>query len=382
MTPDRRRFLQGLAAVPGAASLSGFAPAPERDVYKELGVRPLINAAGTYTALSASRMPPEVVEAMEAASKRYVNLNELNQAVGRKIADLLGWEAAHVTAGAASALLLGTAACMTGNDREKIRRLPDAEGMRNEVVLLKAHRNGYDHAVRAAGARLVEVESAEEVERAAGPRTACLLFFNVHEPDGKINAADFAALAKKLGVPAFVDAAADVPPVETYARFRTLGYDLAAFSGGKALRGPQCSGFLLGRKDLIAAAAANHSPNTDAIGRASKIGKEEIVGVWAALERFLREDPKARWREWESRCEAVAALVAPAKTEIFVPPIANAVPHLRIACARPEEVVRRLRDGEPRIEIRPPLPGAVEVAVWMLEAGEAEIVGRRLRDVL
>jgi D-glucosaminate-6-phosphate ammonia-lyase len=382
MTANRRRFLQSLAAVPGAASLPGFAPPPERDVYKELGVRPLINAAGTYTYLSASRMPREVVEAMDAASRQYVNIGELQQAVGRRIADLLGWEAALVTAGAASALLLGTAACVAGTDREKIRRLPDTEGMKNEVILLKSHRNGYDHAVRAAGARLVEVETAEDVERAAGPRTACLLFFNAHEPEGKIKAADFARLAKKLGVPAFVDAAADVPPVETYARFRTLGYDLAAFSGGKALRGPQCSGFLLGSKDLIAAAAANNSPNTDAIGRTSKVGKEEIVGVWAALERFLKEDPAARWREWESRCGIIAGLVAPAKTEIFVPPIANAVPHLRVACPKPQEVVKKLRDGEPRIEIRAALADAIEVAVWMLDAGEAEIVGRRLKEIL
>ncbi len=383
MPANRRRFLQSLAVVPGAASLAGFATPPvERDVYKELGVRPLINAAGTYTYLSASRMPREVVEAMDAASRHYVNLGELNQAVGRRIASLLGWEAAHVTCGAASALLLGTAACMTGLDKEKIRRLPDSEGMKNEVILPKGHRNGYDHAVRAAGARLIEAETADDVLRAAGPKTACLLYFNVHAPDGKIGPEDFAKLGKKLGVPSFVDAAADVPPVETYGRFRDLGYDLAAFSGGKGLRGPQCSGFLLGRKDLIAAAAANHNPNTDVIGRTNKVGKEEIVGVWAALERFLKEDPKARWAEWESRCRAIAALLPGNKSEIFVPPIANAVPHLRIACASPEEVVRKLREGEPRIEIRAPLKDAVEVAVWMLDAGEAEIVGRRLADVL
>ncbi len=383
MPANRRRFLQSLAAVPGAASLTGFAPPEaERDVYKELGVRPLINAAGTYTYLSASRMPREVVEAMDAASRHYVNLGELNQAVGKRIAGLLGWEAAHVTCGAASALLLGTAACMTGLDKEKIRRLPDSEGMKNEVILPKGHRNGYDHAVRAAGARLIEAETPEDVVRLAGPKTACLLFFNVHEPEGKIKAADLAALAKQLGVPAFVDAAADVPPVETYGRFRDLGYDLAAFSGGKGLRGPQCSGFLLGRKDLVEAAAANHNPVTDAIGRTHKVGKEEIVGVWAALERFLKEDPKARWAEWESRCRAIAAPLPGLKTEIFVPPIANAVPHLRIFCPSPEDVVRKLRDGEPRIEIRAPLKDAVELAVWMLDPGEAELVGRRLREIL
>lgn len=378
--PNRRDFLRGMALSPalGVPSTSS-----ERDVYKELGVRTIINAAGTYTYLSASRMPAEVVEAMASASRNFVNLNELHQAVGKRIAALTGWDAAFATAGAASALLLGTAGCMTGLDKEKIRRLPDSEGMKNEVLIQKAHRNGYDHAVRAAGARLVEVETAEDVERLAGPRTAALLFFNVHEPEGKIKAADFAALAKKLGVPSLVDAAADVPPLETYARFRDLGYDLAAFSGGKALRGPQCSGFLLGRKELVAAAMANASPNTDVVGRASKIGKEEIVGVWAALERFAREDPKARWREWEARCETIAALVKDvARAEIFVPPIANAVPHLRVRCAKPEDVVRRLRQGEPPIEIRAPLADAIEIGVWMLDPGEPEIVGRRLAEIL
>lgn len=386
MPANRRRFLQTLALAP---ALPGFTPTPARDVYKELGVRTLLNAAGTYTALGASRMPAEVVEAMDAASRHYVNLSELQAAVGKRIAGLLGAEAALVTAGAASALTLGTAACIAGKDRERIRRLPDSEGMKNEVILLKAHRNGYDHAVRNAGARLVEVETADELRRAAGPRTACLLYFNVHAPLGRINAADFAGLAKELGVPAFVDAAADVPPVENYSRFLKLGFDLAAFSGGKALRGPQCSGFLLGRRELVEAAALNNSPHTDVIGRTNKVGKEEIVGVWAALERFLKEDPKARWTEWEMRCRTIAAALAGlpgVRTEIFVPEIANAVPHLRVtwdvAALKPADVVQRLRDGEPRIEIRPPLAEGVEVAVWMLDSGEAEIVAGRLKAAL
>jgi len=388
MRSNRRRFLQGLAAVPGAASLLSAPPRPERDVYKELGVRPLVNAAGTYTAISASRLPREVVEAMDSASRHFVSIPELHRAVGARIAARVGCEAAFVTAGAASALTLGTAACIAGKDAEKIRRLPDTEGMRNEVILPKAHRNGYDHAVRNAGARLVEVETAEDVLRVAGPKTAMLLYFNVHGPAGRIGVAEFAALAKKLGVPAFIDAAADVPPPENYSRFLKMGYDLAAFSGGKALRGPQCSGLLLGRKDLIEAAAANSSPNTDVVGRTNKVGKEEIVGLWAALELFLKQDPKERWREWEARCAAIAGLVTSAKgvkAETFVPEIANAVPHLKITWDRalkPADVVKRLRDGEPRIEVRPVIGDWLEVAVWMLEPEEVDLVGRRLQEAL
>lgn len=392
MGDSRRRFLKGLASVPAAAALGGAGPqaeAPLRDVYGELGIRPLINAAGTYTMYSASLMSPEAVRAIEAASRRYVNLSELHVAVGLKIADRLGCEAALVTAGAASALTLGTAACIAGTDRAKIARLPDTEGMKNEVILLKAHRNGYDHAVRNAGARLVEVETAADVERLAGPRTAMLLYFNVHGPEGRIPVDEFARLARKLGVPAFIDAAADVPPVEHFTRFLKMGYALAAFSGGKAIRGPQCSGLLLGRKDLIEAARRNNSPNTDVVGRTNKVGKEEIVGLWVALEQFLKQDFKALWREWERRCAVVAeaaTAVPGVKAETFVPEIANAVPHLRLSwdvgSLPPAELVRRLREGEPRIEVRPATATGIEIGVWMLEPGEAEIVAGRLKQAL
>ncbi|HZE96720.1 MAG TPA: aminotransferase class V-fold PLP-dependent enzyme [Planctomycetota bacterium] len=390
MSSSRRRFLKSLAALPGAASLPACAEAqtPPRDVYQELGIRPLINAAGTYTYLSASRMPREVVEAVESASRHYVHLNELHSAVGKRIATLVGAEAALVTAGAASALLLGTAACLAGKDKEKIQRLPDTTGMKNEVVIPKAHRNGYDHAVRATGARLVEVGTLADAERAVTERTAMLLYFNVHGPEGPIKVEEFAALAKKREVPSLIDAAADIPPVSNYSRFLKMGYDLATFSGGKVLRGPQCSGFLLGRKDLVEAAAANNSPQTDAIGRTNKVGKEEIVGVWAALEHFLKQDPDARWREWERRCAAITrslAGLAAVKAETFVPELANAVPHLKVTwtgAPTPADAVRQLREGEPRIEIRASLADGLEIGVWMLEAGEDEIVGRRLAEVL
>jgi L-seryl-tRNA(Ser) seleniumtransferase len=380
-----------MASLPAAASF-GAAPQGQgapRDVYKELGVRPLINAAGTYTMYSASLLPREAVEAIEAASRRFVNIYELHEAVGKKIAARIGCEAALVTAGAASALTLGTAACIAGKDREKIKRLPDTEGMKNEVLILKPHRNGYDHAVRNVGAKLVEVETADDLERAAGPRTAMMLFFNVHGPAGKIKVDEFARLSKKLGVPAFNDAAADVPPIENFTRFLAMGYDLVAFSGGKAIRGPQCSGLLLGRADLVEAARLNNNPNTDVVARTNKVGKEEIVGLWAALECFLRQDFKALWREWESRCATVAervGAVAGVKSEPFIPVIANAVPHLRITWdtsrLKPADVVQRLRDGEPRIEVRPVVGDALEIAVWMLEPGEVDIVADRLKEIL
>jgi D-glucosaminate-6-phosphate ammonia-lyase len=399
MSQNRRSFLQLVAALPGVGALvpaslaaKSAKGAPKRDVYKELGVRPLINAAGTYTVLSASLMPREVVEAVEAASRQYIQLEELHRAAGQKIAALIGCEAALVSAGAASALTLGTAACVAGKDQQKIRRLPDTTGMKNEVIIQKSHRYGYDHAVRNVGIKMIEVETREELERAANERTAMMLFFNANDPIGQIKAEEFAQLGKKLGVPTFNDAAADVPPVENLWRYTKMGFDLVTFSGGKGLRGPQCSGLLIGRKDLIEAATMNNNPYSDSVGRTNKAGKEEIVGMWAAVEYFVKQDHKAVWRDWEKRCKTVADLVSPStktiKTEVFVPEIANAVPHLRITWdyaasgITPAEVVKQLREGEPRIEVRPGAKDAIEVAVWMLEPGEEQIVGRRLREIL
>jgi L-seryl-tRNA(Ser) seleniumtransferase len=394
MTPSRRRFLKSLAALPGAASLSGPAaeaqPAP-RDVYRELGVRPLVNAGGTFTYIGGSMMPKPVLEAMESASRHFVHLNELHRAVGARIAKLLGCEAARVTAGAASALLLGTAACVAGKDPARIQQLPDTRGMKNEVVIPRAHRNGYDHAVRAVGVTLVEVDTLAEAERAVTERTAMLLYFNVHGPEGPIRAEDFAALGRKKGVPSMVDAAADIPPIENYRRFLSMGFDLAAFSGGKILRWPQCSGLLLGRKDLIEAAAANTSPESDSIARTNKVGKEEIVGLWAALEHFLKQDPAVLWKEWERRCKTVIDLVArpPAvRGETFVPTPANAVPHVRVTWTpgggrpTPDQAVQQLLDGEPRIVVRGTVADGIEIGVFMLEPDEDAIVGRRLAEVL
>jgi len=396
---SRRGFLHWLAALPGVSALLSWlaptgtaaaSPSPLPDVYKELGLRPLINAAGTYTALGGSLMPPEVVAAMTAAARQFVSLPELQQAAGKQIAALLGCEACLVTAGAASALTLATAACVAGKDPAKIRLLPDTTGMKNEVVIQKAHRFGYDHAVRNVGVRLVEVETREDLEKAVNARTALLLFYNDFNGVGQIKVEEFAALAKKVGVPALNDAAADVPPVEHFTRYLKMGYDLVAISGGKGLRGPQSSGLLLGRKELIEAAALNNNPNADSVARTNKVGKEEIVALWAAVRRFVRLDHAAVWQEWERRVQTVVDLVtavAGVRTEKFVPPLANHSPHLRITwdavkTMPPAEVVRRLREGEPRIEVRPIIGDGLEISVWMLEPGEERVVGEHIRDIL
>ena len=366
---------------------------PRRDFLGELGVRPIINGAGTYTALTAALMPPEAVQAFAAMSRHFVRLDELHDAVGRRIAKLLSCEAAMVTSGGFGALTLGTAACITGTDPELIRRLPDTAGMKNEVIVQKSHRFAYDHAVRNCGVRLIEVESEDDVERALTERTAMMLFLNKNEPQGRIPAARFVRLGKHLGIPTLNDAAADVPPVENLFAHTLLGFDLVAVSGGKGLRGPQGAGLLLGRADLIHAARLNTAPHSDTIGRGLKVSKEEMIAMMVALEVYLQRDHQADWREWERRVDVIReglAAVLGVTTERFVPPIANQVPHARIRWDQrlvkvsPAEIVRQLRDGDPSIEVVP-VPyeeGSVEIASWMLQPGEAEIIARRLGEGL
>src|SRR6266478_3263518 len=354
--PNRRRFLQGISSLPLLATPSVAAPV-KRDYFKELGIKPFINAAGTYTTLTASLMQPEVVQAIDYASKQFVHLIEVHDAVGQRIATLIGCEAAMVTAGAASALTLGTAACMTGTNQDFIRRLPDTTGMK----------------------------------RAVNDRTAMMLFLNENDPKGAIKGAEFVQLGKKHNVPTFIDAAADVPPVDHLSRYTKMGFDLVTFSGGKGLRGPQSCGLLLGRKDLIAAARLNGPPNSDTIGRGMKVNKEEYLGMMVAIEQYVNRDHAAEWKEWEKRVKVVADSVGPIhgiKTETFIPEIANAVPHLRITWdpgtvkITAKEAVKRLREGDPAIELRPGSKDGLEVAVWMLQPGEAQIVAKRIREVL
>ena len=394
---SRRRFLESVSTLPLVGSFIGsgmgaprVAAAARRDYFRDLGVRPFINAAGTYTAMTASLMPPEVIDAIEYASKHYVMLSELQDKVGERIATLVHAEAAMVTSGAASALTLGTAAVLTGTDERKIVDLPNLATMKSEVIIQKSHRFGYDHAVRNCGVKLIEVETREDLERAVNPQTAMMLFYNNNNGEGKIRDEEFAQLGKKHGVPTFNDAAADVPPVENLWKYTKMGFDLVTFSGGKGIRGPQSAGLLFGRKDLIAAARLNAPPNGNTVGRGMKVNKEEILGMLVALEMYLEKDHAQERREFDKRAETIraAATSVPGVTaEVFVPEVANHVPHVRITWdaaqkgITPAAAVKALRDGEPSIGTRSEGKDVV-VGVWMMRQGEEKVVARRLREVL
>jgi D-glucosaminate-6-phosphate ammonia-lyase len=390
--PNRRKFLQAAGAVPLAGAFGATGPTKGRDYFKELGVRTMINAAGTYTALTASLMRPEVMDAINYASNKFVRLNELHDAVGLRLAELLQCEAVMVPSGAAAALTAGTAACVAGSDPDAIRRIPtDMTGLKTEVIIQKSHRYGYDHAVRNCGVNMVEVETAAELESAVSKRTAMMLFFNANNNEGKIKDEEFVRLGKKHGIPTFNDAAADSLPMENLFKWTKMGFDLVTFSGGKGIRGPQSAGLLLGRRDLIAAARMNASPNGDTVGRGNKVNKEELLGMMAAVESYLKRDHAAEWKEWERRMNVVATAVKTmptVTTEVFVPEIANHVPHLHIRWDQSKikvsyaDVVKKLRQGEPSIETTPGSNDSLYMNFWMLQSGEAEIVAKRLKEVL
>ena len=393
---SRRRFLEIVSGIPLVGGAIGANPgavaatARARDYFGELGVRPFINAAGTYTAMTSSLMPREVMEAISYASEHYVLLDELHDRVGERIASLVKCEGAMVTSGAASALTLGTAAILTGTDRQKIVSLPNLAGMKDEVIIQKSHRFGYDHAVRNCGVQMVEVETRADLEQAINEKTAMMLFYNANNFVGQISDEEFAELGKKHRIPTLNDAAADVPPVDNLWRYTRMGFDLVAFSGGKGIRGPQSAGLLLGRKDLIAAARLNGPPNSDAIGRGMKVNKDEMLGMLVALDLYLKKDHEQERREFDRRADDIvksAAAVAGVTAEVFVPAVANHVPHVRISWdaatqrLSAADVVKALRDGEPSIGTRSE-GGAVVVGVWMMRPDEEKIVARRLREVL
>lgn len=392
---NRRSFLGRLSGVPLLGPFLAAAPAGaaarERDFLRELGVKPIINAAGVYTMFTGSLMRPEVVKAIASMSKTFVRLTELHDAVGKRIAELLGCEAAMVPSGAAAALTVGTAACITSKDPALIQRIPDTAGMKNEVLVQKTHRFPYDHMVRNCGVRLVEVETREELERSIHDRTAALLFLNKAEPQGRIKMEEFVQIGKKHGVPTFNDAAADVPPLENLKRPIRLGFDLIAISGGKGIRGPQSAGLLLGRKDLIEAARLNTLPHSDTMGRSCKVNKEELVGMMVAVESFLKEDHASLYREWDRRVRTISeqlSSIPGVRLEPYTPEIANQVPHLRVEwdsskiALSSEAVMQRLRDEEPSIELVPGPERGIEISAWTLQPGEAEIVARRIREIL
>jgi len=382
--------LQAVAAVAGAPSLGAATPAGgSGDVYRRLGVKPLINGMGTVTVVGGSLMPPEVVRAMEEASRHFVYVPDLQKKAGARIAELVGVPAAMVTAGAASAIAVVTAAAMTKGDPQKIAQLPDTTGLPFEVIQQKSHRCGYEPQIRLNGARIVTVETRAELDAAIGERTAMMFFLNKAEPDGRIKRDEWIAVARERGIVSFNDAAADVPPREHLSLYVREGFDLVAFSGGKGLRGPQCSGLLLGRQDLIEGARTLISPHAG-IGRAMKVGKEEIVGLLAAVERYLKVDLEAERRELEARVAHLKEVVGAVKgvtVETKVPEIANHVPHFvatwdegaRKLTAK--QVVEKLQAGDPPIHVLL-TEGRLMVSVWTMRGDEHRVVARRLRDIL
>ncbi len=383
---------------PSQETTTGDVPANSgRDFFRELGVRTFINAAGTYTLLSASLMLPDVDAAMSYATKRFVEINELQEAAGKRIAELIGCEAAMVTSGAAAALTIGTAACITGANLKYISQIPDLTGLKSEVIIQRSHRFLYDHAIRNCGVRFIEIETVSELENAISENTAMMLFFNDNESKGKIIAEEFIAIAKKHGIPTFNDAAADVPPTKNLSKYTGMGFDLVTFSGGKGMRGPQNAGLLLGRKDLIQAALLNSAPNGDSIGRGCKATKETILGMLVAVEMYLKRDEEAEAKEWERRTKLLADSlrdIQAVDVEIFIPPIANHVPHLKLTWDQEglgvsaDDIRQRLREGSVSIEAIPVYsyePSGkgeeIRLGVWMMQSGEAEVVAQRLREV-
>lgn len=394
---DRRGLLKSFAWFAGLSSLrpsnvyASYLAARHGEIYRQLGVRPLINAAGTYTTLTGSVMPPRVRQAMFDASQYFVPLIDLQKAAGNRIARLLDVPAALVSCGAASAIQLATAACIAGTDQEKIRRLPETAGMKNEVIMVKQHRMGFDHAARACGAKIVEVDTVAELKAAITDKTAMLFFVHIFEPKGHISRKEFLKAGKDAGVPVFNDAAAELPPATNLSAIVNEGFDLVAFSGGKGLRGPQPSGLLLGREDLIKAAAMNNNPYSDTIGRSMKVGKEEIMALVAAVETYVHRDHDADQKLWRGFMERVAKEVKgipSVKTEIYVPgPGGHPIPYLRVQWNQDKvgltykQCGEKLREGEPRVEVNI-RDDEINLASYNLFPGEDRIVAWRLRDVL
>ncbi len=402
MMINRRKVLQSLAALPFAGSLFGanslsaqtnsaaVVSSLRRDFFKELGLRTFINAAGTYTSMTGSLMPKEVVEAISYGANEYVNLDDLQDKVGERIAELLECEYATVSSGCFGAMSIGMAGILTGKDPKKVKQLPNTEGMKNEVIMQESHSIGYAQALTNVGAKVVRVKTAKQLERAITDKTCMLWFLNAHTDRGEIKWEEFIALGKKHNIPTFIDCAADVPPVENLFRFTKMGFDLVAFSGGKGLRGPQSAGLLLGKREYIEAARMHTPPRGETIGRGMKVNKEEVLGMLAALELYLEKDHRKEWEMWESQIQLIsdsANSVVGVETEIHVPPYANHVPSLRIRWDEkkvkitPNEVRKQLTEGHPSIQTVGDSK-SVGMTTWMMVPGQERIVAKRVKEIL
>jgi L-seryl-tRNA(Ser) seleniumtransferase len=374
------------------------------DVYADLGVAPVINAAGTLTTLGGSLILPEVMEAMAAASQAFVPLDELHLAAGRRIADLLGVEAAHVCAGASAGIVLMAAACMAGSDGKTIRQLPDTTGVRDAFVVQRAHRQPFDQALRVAGGRLCEVDAEVDAitQAARAPDVAAVFYTFAWFCTGEaLTLAQVAEIAHGAGVPVIVDAAAEVPPLENWWRFNKEGADLVAWSGGKAIRGPQCSGFVAGRADLIEACRLNDNPHSS-VGRSMKVGKEEIAGLVKAVELYRARDHAADGLVWDRRVarvlETLADLPGVLARRQMPYGIGQQIPHVSLTWDQDalgvtyEGLRQALLNGQPRIAVQLIRPWdeehgdvnapQIRVHPHTLREGEETIVAERIREQL
>lgn len=404
----RREIIRGLTLLPlGSSILGSIIPGEAiagsrsksrgaRDLLKELGIRTFINAAGTYTTMTASLMHDEVMEAIDFSAKEFCMLEEVQDKVGEKIAQMVHAESAMVTAGAFSALTLGMAGILTGMDQEKVKQLPhrlEESGIKSEVILQKGHFDGYEHALANTGISLISVETAEDVDKAVNDKTASMHFLNCNAQEGKIMHEEWLQLAKKHNLPATIDIAADVPPVSNLWKYNDMGFSYVALSGGKAVRGPQSTGILMGKKEIIAAARLNNSPNGVTIGRGMKVNKEEMLGMYAALDKYINQDHDKEWKIWEENIGYINDTVKKVNgvsTEITVPPIANHSPKLKISWDKNivkltrEDLGKKLRMGNPSIEVISwgDEDNSIGLTVFMLKKGEERIVAKRIKEEL
>jgi len=400
---QRRELLKFFSLAPLAGGITAIpfqsvsaAPAPpsvKRNLFKELGVRTFINAAGTFTMMTGSLMHDYVVDAIQGAATEFCMLDELQDKVGEKIAALVHSEAAVVTTGAFSGMTLGLAGILTGMDQKKVEQLPhlDGTGMKSEVIIQKAHEIVYNHALKNTGCKLIYVETAEEAEQAINDKTALLHFLNIEADKGKIKHEDWVVLGRKHNIPTSIDIAADVPPVSNLWKFNDMGFSFVVISGGKAIRGPQSAGLLMGKKEIIAAARLHMPPRGFNIGRGFKVNKEEILGMYVAVEKYIQQDHDKEWKEWEAATAVIqnaVKTVGSVTTDVTVPALGNVTPTLNISWdgtkvkLTGKDLQEKLRNGNPSIEIGGVKDNSITVTVWMLKPGQEKIVAGRIKEEL
>jgi uncharacterized pyridoxal phosphate-dependent enzyme len=396
MSVSRRLLLKGISLsslMSALPSLVNAAPNRNPGPYERLGIRPVINFLGTMTTLGASKMWEDLHEAAGQASREYVVLEELKNEVGKRISALIGCEDALVTSGAAGAICLGTCAALTGSDTQKVRQLPDLTGMKKEVIIQKVHRNGYDHAVRNTGVRIVEVESEQALIDAISEQTAMMYFLGGTSGDWRwetpVSLERCREITRRAGVPLMVDAANMLPPWENLRRLASVPVDLICISGGKHMRGPQCSGILAGRRELVQAAWLNSSPHSDSLGRPMKVGREEMVMAWLTAEKYSRLDFEAIDRQCVKQAEYLERELSAVRVlKVERSPVDRTRNIRRVMVQWDEQalkitgrdVERLLMEGEPRIAVGR-APQGIELTVFMNEAGDEKVAVKRLREI-